>query len=461
MFAHRLPLLFAALLTAARLFGAYTYSIVDPLTSITSPDPNRWFANGSPTAGTGGLSGDGSLVYKQNPPGGFSNYEVRAKLNLPSGGGSYVLYLRASDDARLTTSGGSGTFLAFEVVVEPNLVNGGCVASVKGWRRAANALSQMTTNPIPCYSGMEVRAVAMAGSQVVFFVDGVYYGYWADYVVMSGRPGIGGFGMGAGNSISRVDLGPIDSIAPSAVPISSVATAVFANRVEFQWPGVADDANGIGIWGYNLFRNGSYIGVRQSPEMVDESAQPDDVPAALNIVWCEQASGTQTTLNGPQLQGSGDALNPFAQQLFNQVAQANGSLTTPTPYWAFGGAATAVAAIPAAATAAASGAATAEGWGYGLTGGVGIVLGSCTQSPNYIQAARAMGANVWNIPMPVWTALAWTGQLWTANRAVLEASYVYGAKHLPCNTSRRRFGMLCTGVAISGVYRLRSPTGGK
>jgi RHS repeat-associated protein len=274
MFAHRLPLLFAALLTAARLFGAYTYSIVDPLTSITSPDPNRWFANGSPTAGTGGLSGDGSLIYKQTPPGGFSNYEVRAKLNLPSGGGSYVLYLRASDDARLTTSGGSGTFLAFEVVVEPNLVNGGCVASVKGWRRAANALSPMTTNPIPCYSGMEVRAVAMAGSQVVCFVDGVYYGYWADYVVMSGRPGIGGFGMGAGNSISRVDLGPIDSIAPSAVPISSVATAVFANRVEFQWPGVADDANGIGIWGYNLFRNGSYIGVRQSPEMVDESAQP-------------------------------------------------------------------------------------------------------------------------------------------------------------------------------------------
>jgi RHS repeat-associated protein len=274
MFPYRLPLFLATLLSAARLFGAYTYAVVDPLTSLTSPDPNRWFVNGSPTAGSGGLTGDGSLIYKPTPPGGSANYEVRAKLMLPSGGGSYVLYLRASADARLSNSTSTGTFLAFEVVVEPNLVNGACVATLKGWRRVGGQLSPMTTNAMPCYSGMEVRAVAMPANQVALFLDGIYYGYWVDHQVVSGSPGIGGFGMGAGNSISRVDIGAMDGIAPSAVPAASIATAVFANRVEFQWPGVQDDANGTGLFGYHLFRNGNHLGLRQSPEMVDESAQP-------------------------------------------------------------------------------------------------------------------------------------------------------------------------------------------
>ena len=122
--------------------------------------------------------------------------------------------------------------------------------------------------------------------------------------------------------------------------------------------------------------------------------------------------------------------NPAALQVFGSVGQTTGSLTRATPYAAFGGAAATVAvsvlAAPVVASAAATAAANGIGWAYGVTGGSGVVLGSYNQYPNYIDAARSIGANAYNMRPFLWDFLAATGQTWTANQSFLSTSIARG-----------------------------------
>ena len=41
-----------------------------------------------------------------------------------------------------------------------------------------------------------------------------------------------------------------------------------------QWQGAADDTNGIGIWGYQMYRNGTYMGLKRDSTFVDDTLQP-------------------------------------------------------------------------------------------------------------------------------------------------------------------------------------------
>jgi len=124
------------------------------------------------------------------------------------------------------------------------------------------------------------------------------------------------------------------------------------------------------------------------------------------------------------------SLSPAAQQILGSVGQTTGSLTTATPYLAFGGAAATVAvsvlAAPVIASAAATAAAHGIGWAYGVTGGTGVVLGNYNQYPNYIDAARSMGANAYNVRPFLWDFLVATGQTWTANQTFLSTSIARG-----------------------------------
>jgi len=102
----------------------------------------------------------------------------------------------------------------------------------------------------------------------------------------------------------------------------------------------------------------------------------------------------------------------------------------------------AVAAAPVVGAAIVDGAAKAIGWGYGLTGGSGVVLGSYSQYPNYINAAKALGANVYNLPSPVWSMLKEFGATWTANQAFLDASIWRG----------QQFFLSTAPIGASGTY---------
>jgi hypothetical protein len=74
-----------------------------------------------------------------------------------------------------------------------------------------------------------------------------------------GQPGIGAYGMPAGNAIAEVLLGAVDRIAPPAVDQQKIGISAFRNRIDVQWPAVTDDALGSGVAGYWISRDGVYF----------------------------------------------------------------------------------------------------------------------------------------------------------------------------------------------------------
>jgi len=133
------------------------------------------------------------------------------------------------------------------------------------YKRVSGTVSLLTQTSTPLHDGSLVRAVAKGGT-LLFSVDGLYTGYVtdSDFAAGGGQPGIGGRQMPAGNAISLVQLGPLDSTAPAAVDSTTVGVTAFPTCVEIQWQGAADnpvDHNGIGIWYYGLMRGNDLIAV--------------------------------------------------------------------------------------------------------------------------------------------------------------------------------------------------------
>ncbi len=269
--------LYACLLTLflapAPLSAAYSYWLTDYFGSLNS---TNWWFNGPSSGGSNGFYSNGSpdatAILKSAVPDGTGEYEVRAKLKLPSSGGSYVMYLRASDNAQIIPNGTTiGQFIALEVK-DPTFTNGVCTATLNAWRGVGGGLSWLGGTSIPCYDGMEIRGVSTP-QRIRFYLDEVFYFSHLETVLYGGKPGIGGFGMPAGNGISRVDLGSLDRTAPTLTS-TAVGTAVFDTRVELQWSPADDGPNGIGIFGFHYFRNGTYMGIRRNAEIVDLTAMP-------------------------------------------------------------------------------------------------------------------------------------------------------------------------------------------
>jgi hypothetical protein len=70
-------------------------------------------------------------------------------------------------------------------------------------------------------------------------------------------------------------------------------------------------------------------------------------------------------------------------------------------------------------------AATAVGWGAGVVGGPGVVIGAYEAeegAANYVTTAKAIGASALNLPSWLWNALNYAGETWTANAAFLQMS---------------------------------------
>jgi RHS repeat-associated protein len=71
------------------------------------------------------------------------------------------------------------------------------------------------------------------------------------------------------------------------------------------------------------------------------------------------------------------------------------------------------------------------GWIYGLTGsGTGVVLG---RDPEYLNAAKALGANALNVSNRIYNFLVNSGDWWTLNEAFLQASIFRGQQFLLSN----------------------------
>ena len=98
--------------------------------------------------------------------------------------------------------------------------------------------------------------------------------YWTVSSVTAGQPGIGAIGTPSGNGLTLVAMGLRDAIAPGTVDSGSVKTYLTPNEADLAWTGVADDANGVGLWYYLIFRNGSLAGVSYSADYTDTTVSP-------------------------------------------------------------------------------------------------------------------------------------------------------------------------------------------
>jgi len=122
------------------------------------------------------------------------------------------------------------------------------------YKRVSNAVSLVTSSPTNCYNGMVIRTVVRGSSFLVIISSpyaGTIHGWpssvsFTDSAITTGVAGVGAYNTPSGNAISQVQVGILDQVAPGAIDPKTIATYLLPNRVELEWPGVVDDANGIG-----------------------------------------------------------------------------------------------------------------------------------------------------------------------------------------------------------------------
>ena len=267
----RLAILLCCSFAAAN--AAYVYDYANLLNPYTA---GQWTANGTYSAATGmftsSATNGGSLIFNSTVPGPAGTYEVRTTLTLASSGGNYYSYLRATSNS-LAATGNTGTYYALQVA-NPTFSGGGCSATANLLKSVTGTVTIMWSGAISCHSGMVVRLV-MAQSHIIFlYVDNLYVVAISDSSIAAGQPGIGVSSAPAGNGITAADIGHLDTVAPGAFNSQLIGTSVFSNRVDIQWPGIVDDANGTGIMEYQVIRSGVWLGLFPTPNFSDASVSP-------------------------------------------------------------------------------------------------------------------------------------------------------------------------------------------
>jgi len=239
------------LLNCAPSSTGYQYYYSDTFSSI---NPAAWYQNGAgltTTSGAGLTSADangGSLISKAGVPDGTSQYEVKATLNLTQSGGTYGIYLRGSSNA-LSGPTASGTYYAAEIQ-NVTFSGGTCSATFAFYKRVNNSITLITSGAMACNNGMTVRAVYSINNWIMVYLNNVPEMWIGDADIGTGQPGVAVRGAPSTNGIGRVDLGPLDRIAPTVMQ-NPITSSAFGDHIDLKWGGSVDDSNGIGV-GYSL-----------------------------------------------------------------------------------------------------------------------------------------------------------------------------------------------------------------
>jgi hypothetical protein len=161
----------------------------------------------------------------------------------------------------------------------------------------------LATSSITRRNGMVLHAVSAANNWILVYMDGLYVGSLNETQGPTGQPGIGTRETPSGNSISLVQLGPLDRVAPAAVDSQSIRTTPFPNSVDIQFKGVLDDASGAGLMGYQFWRDGQYICLKRSALFTDDTVQAGTTysyrVAPLDVHGNEGAPATFTVRTPP------------------------------------------------------------------------------------------------------------------------------------------------------------------
>jgi hypothetical protein len=189
-------------------------------------------------------------------------------------------------------------------VANPTWSGSNCSASLNIFSQAGvGTLTTLASGAIGCHNGMVIRSVITSINSIVVYVDNVYRSQAGGLAITSGQPGVGVSSAPSGTGISTVDIGHFDSTPPGTINPSSIAVTALPNRVDFQFQGVMDDANGIGMSVYTLARSGAFAA--GSPASQAGFSDPSVTPGSTYSYtlyagdYHLQASSTTVTVNVP------------------------------------------------------------------------------------------------------------------------------------------------------------------
>jgi len=233
---------------------------------LTISQKGEYFA----TSDTGG-----SLINGNNIPTPSIGYEVKATFRVASAypGGYFTIYLEATSDA-LHGANPQGSYYAIDFQYTGTSFN---VAVYKRVNSVITLLQSSSVAVSPYTTGVRFRAVRRRNGGIHVLDESGNYFIWitSETSLTDGYPGVGarqipdkGDNTGA-HSVYGVQLGPGDSIGPYAVDPYQVTSTYTGGCLNINWAPAADDADGIGVGFYHIFRNDTWVGSPKTTTLSD------------------------------------------------------------------------------------------------------------------------------------------------------------------------------------------------
>ena len=191
--------------------------------------------------------------------------EVRA-VYVTGGNNLFQIYLAAYDCYSGCSQGSATNFTSGYQIA----VYGSSIVLYSTWVNPLNSNVQyytLTSTTISALqTGSVIRALARddpaGGVDVILYVNNslaMFYHDTNSLAISGGSVGFN-FAWGAANTyVSEGDVGPLDTTAPNAVPSANFTSSAFTNHVDLQWTAATDNTNGIGVYGYQILRNGTLL----------------------------------------------------------------------------------------------------------------------------------------------------------------------------------------------------------
>jgi hypothetical protein len=269
---HAMVALSAAfLLFSSVAFAGYSYFDSE---NLYTPNWSDWYQNGTfapywySPGGYGGLGqgSGGSMISRNEPYGGEVRLTIRVDPSYPDA--AFMAYLGSDTGTasnlyslEVYTAGQlnltklvSGSYTSLAVVTVSNIADGSTLRAILH----------------PVSSTSNIIIVYINNSLALWFND------TTNLVPLAGSAP--GFGIGealGGTLLSEVDLGNLDTTPPNAIPASSIGVSAQTNQVSLQWPAATDDPNGVGVYGYQISRNGQVLTTTTALSYTDATVVPN------------------------------------------------------------------------------------------------------------------------------------------------------------------------------------------
>jgi len=282
---------------AGAVFGQLPYYFSDSFTSINTSNWTKYEHLSSLVPSSSGLWGMGSLVHTS-----ASAHEIKAVLSANASG---VLYLNATTTGDTDSQTPTGDF--YSVSYGNVSGSGGCSPLIEVNERLGGVSTTLASSwiSVTCTSPITIRAtIDYSANELNIWVKGA--GTNEDNFLrvqppdaISGLFGVG-VSLSSGYTMQSVAFANKETVAPFNV--TNLTGSALQTSVALQWTAATDDANGSGLTGYNIYRDGGWVGEVTGTSFTDYGVIPG-VSYTYSVRGVDfhrnQASGTQLVVTTP------------------------------------------------------------------------------------------------------------------------------------------------------------------